>query len=86
MPYIQDNDREQFKDIIHDCVVKLRNASAGERNYVISSIIWGLFENNKNYNEANELMGVLECVKMEFYRRRIAAYEDIKIKQNGDVL
>ena len=30
-------------------------------------------------------MGVLECCKLEFYRRVAAPYEDIKIEENGDV-
>ena len=32
-----------------------------------------------------EVRGVVECVKLEFYRRAVAAYEDEKCKENGDV-
>jgi hypothetical protein len=35
-----------------------------------------------NYNRA---IGVLECIKLEFYRRMVGPYEDIKIKEAGDV-
>jgi len=31
------------------------------------------------------MIGVLECVKQEFYRRKVAPYEDIKIIENGDI-
>jgi len=38
-----------------------------------------------SYSDYNALVGVLECAKLEFYRRAVAAYEDKKIKENGDV-
>jgi hypothetical protein len=39
----------------------------------------------KNYKHINEIIGVLECAKQEFYRRVAAPYEDTKIQENGDV-
>jgi hypothetical protein len=33
----------------------------------------------------NDIIGVLEAAKTEFYRRIIAPYEDIKIQDNGDM-
>lgn len=59
--------------------------SRGELNYVISSIIWEIFDKNRSYDTANDLIGALECVKDEFYRRRVAKLEDEKIKENGDL-
>jgi hypothetical protein len=38
-----------------------------------------------NYADYNEVMGVLECVKQELYRKVISKYEDKKCKLNGDV-
>jgi hypothetical protein len=38
-----------------------------------------------NYANINAVVGVLECMKLEFYRRAAAPYEDKKIQQNGDV-
>ena len=55
----------------------------GHMNYIITRLI--LETNPKNYKEFNAIIGVLESVKMELYRRKIAPYEDIKIKENGDV-
>jgi len=37
------------------------------------------------YKRYNKAMGVLECIKQEFYRRVISKYEDQKIEENGDV-
>jgi hypothetical protein len=90
MPYIQQDERKRYdKDIINlvENLVDHRRgeASVGEVNYVISSIIWELFECRKSYTTANNLMGVLECVKQEFYRKQVAPYEDKKIKENGDI-
>lgn len=38
-----------------------------------------------SYGNVNAVIGVLECAKLEFYRRVAAPYEDSKLKQNGDV-
>ena len=54
--------------------------------YIISTIIWKSFEKQMNYSKANELVGVLECVKQEFYRRQVVPYEEEKIGENGDLL
>jgi hypothetical protein len=37
------------------------------------------------YFHLNKAIGVLECIKLEFYRRVAAPYEDLKIKEAGDV-
>ena len=79
MPYIVNSAREQLDD------GGLPN-SAGELNYVISSLVDEyLQEYGKNYTNINEVIGVLECAKLELYRRVAAPYEDEKIEQNGDV-
>ena len=38
-----------------------------------------------SYSRINELIGVLECAKIELYRRIAAPYEDDKSRINGDV-
>jgi len=57
----------------------------GDLNYALSRIIWTLFEARKNYATAAELVATLDCVKMEFYRRKVAPYEDEKAEQHGDL-
>ena len=52
-------------------------------NYLISTLMNAFYE--RNYADLNAAIGVLECAKMEFYRRVVAPYEDTKIKANGDV-
>lgn len=71
---------------------------AGLINYTFTMLIKNVYEtyhqhelddNNSTssvrYADYNEVIGVLESCKLEFYRRHVAAYEDRKIKENGDV-
>ncbi|MBU2542645.1 hypothetical protein KJ785_03735, partial [Patescibacteria group bacterium] len=57
---------------------------AGELNYSITKLLLALKGAGK-YKDYNELVGALESAKLEFYRREIAPYEDIKVEENGDV-
>ena len=57
----------------------------GDVNYVVSSIVWELFNLDRRYVTANALIGALECAKLELYRRQIALYEDKKTAENGDL-
>lgn len=91
MPYIKNEDRLKFEKQIDDLVDTLMvgphmTAKVGDVNFVISTIIWKLFTYDTSYTNGNNLMGVLECVKQEFYRRQLAPYEDEKIKENGDII
>ncbi len=80
MPYIKPQDRD---DILLD---QTHIEDAGELNFYITTIINQYIDKNtKCYTTLNEVIGVLECAKLELYRRIIAPYEDTKIEQNGDV-
>ncbi len=82
MPYIPPYDRTKLDAAMEN----LDPINAGELNYVITSILLDyLSAKGAGYNWKNEVVGVLECVKLELYRREIAPYEELKIKQNGDV-
>ena len=60
--------------------------TAGELNFVITSLVDEyVAEKGLSYAILNEVVGVLECAKAEFYRRVVAPYEDTKIQANGDV-
>lgn len=58
---------------------------AGELNYLITRIIDDYLGDAQSYRRFNEVIGVLECAKLEYYRRKVAPYEDKKIQENGDV-
>jgi len=62
-------------------------ATPGDLNYTITRAI-DAYLGRKGINYAlNEVIGVLECAKLELYRRIVAGYEDKKIAdpENGDV-
>jgi hypothetical protein len=59
--------------------------NAGELNYCITRLIQKYLKPETSYQKYNDVMGVLEGVKLEIYRRKIASYEDGKIEENGDV-
>jgi len=55
----------------------------GQLNYFITSILHNVY--SPKYFEYNRAIGLLECIKQEYYRKVVAPYEDIKIEENGDV-
>lgn len=89
MPYIVEKDRLHFHKLLEefDRVSKSKDITAGDMNYLISSMFYRFSNgcNKVSYSKYNEIIGILECAKMEFYRRIITSYEDEKIASNGDV-
>lgn len=85
MPYISPFDRSHIDRHVIDLAAVVKDA--GELNYAMTTFIDALFENGwtPGYGGFNTVMGVLECVKLELYRRVIAPYEDEKKQLNGDV-
>lgn len=60
--------------------------TAGELNYQITVLVDRYLKTySPSYANINEVVGVLECAKLEVYRRIAAPYEDRKAKENGDV-
>jgi hypothetical protein len=79
MPYITEESRNQIDEGAFP-------NNEGELNYMISSLLDEyLAEYGCNYANLNQVVGVLECAKLEIYRRMAAPYEDKKILENGDV-
>ncbi len=87
MPYISSEEREALDELVAALVTELRNGDfRGRLNYTISSVLAGLLESNgTSYRLINDMVGVLECAKIELYRRVAIPYEDSKIVENGDV-
>jgi hypothetical protein len=59
----------------------------GELNYLITRLVdeYLVRKGGLRYSHLNEAIGVLECAKLELYRRVVGPYEDEKIAQAGDV-
>lgn len=60
----------------------------GELNFAITALCV-IYEagggDERKYARLNEIVGALECAKLEFARRILAPYEDRKCTENGDV-
>lgn len=91
MPYITPEQRELLDPAIKVLFDALRATHIGpprpgDVNYCISKLVWSLFEDNVSYTNGQNLIGTLACVQAEFYRRKLAPYEDQKLQENGDVI
>jgi hypothetical protein len=54
-------------------------------NYLITRLLLAWLPGiDTSYTSYNAVLGLLEAVKLEFYRRRLAPYEDQKMGHNGD--
>lgn len=80
MPYISQERRQEINDGDYPIGV-------GELNFILTSMCLEFLGPSEDlrYEDYNDVVGVLECVKQEFYRRMVAEYEDRKIEENGDV-
>lgn len=79
MPYIKQPDRIDLEQ-------NRSPQTPGELNYVITNLLISYTDfKGLNYETINSIIGVLECAKLEYYRRLASPYEDAKILQNGDV-
>ena len=86
MPYIKKESRRGIFDPEYRTVSNSFITSPGELNFAITSLIIEYVKNQgKNYQTINDIVGALECAKLEFQRRVINKYEDSKIEENGDV-
>jgi len=90
MPYIKRNSRIAYDELIEEIVSILRTIDDseldGRLNYIISRLLFkAYFADGVRYVKINRAVGVLECAKLELYRRIAAPYEDKKRRENGDV-
>jgi hypothetical protein len=61
--------------------------TAGELNYAITKVVdqYLLDKGGIRYAHINEVVGALECAKLELYGRIAAPYEDEKVRTEGEV-
>jgi len=87
MPYIKPENRAKYTKVLDELIGILKALPLeevdGELNYVVTRILKEVYP--LRYYHINKAIGVLECIKQEFYRRVAAPYEDQKIKESGDV-
>jgi len=84
MPYIKPSRRIVLNELIETLSDHIN--SAGEFNYAITRLVHDMVERmGLNYATINEVIGVLECVKLELYRMVAAPYENKKREANGHI-
>lgn len=85
MPYIKKDQRIKFDEYAKK--ISENASNPGDLNYSITVILQEyLKKTGVRYANINEIIGVLECAKLEFYRRIAQDYENYCVEKNGDVL
>ena len=85
MPYIKQSERKEIDEHLTNLQKCL--FSEGQLNYAITRLcdMYLCSYGKESYRYYNEVMGVLTCAQLELYRRKVSAYEDKKLDENGDV-
>ncbi len=78
MPYIEKYRREVL-------TINPPIYTSGELTFVLYKACLTFLGDRPKFIDYAEVLGALEAAKLEFYRRKIAPYEDEKIKENGDI-
>lgn len=93
MPYIKEKDREAALDMFEDAGDFAYKLTDVILDYLFQKTVKRAITNEDikgwkdkiKFSTYSHAIGVLECVKLELYRRMIAPYEDRKCEENGDV-
>jgi hypothetical protein len=80
MPYIEPANREELESGL------FRPDDVGELTFMLTKQLCNYLEDGDNsFSRYADCVAALECAKLEFYRRGIVPFENIKCKLNGDV-
>lgn len=93
MPYITqdlrdalDNEIKALGNAVQSLYFNRVDSRDGLMNYAITKLILHVYpQESQNYHGYNEVMGMLDSCRSEYYRRAVAPYEESKIFSNGDV-
>lgn len=88
MPYIIPAWRKLIDPSIKDIVRELERFDGGTVDGVVNYAFTNILLNTylpDSYLDYERIIGLLECIKLEMYRKAVAPYEDQKAKENGDV-
>jgi hypothetical protein len=84
MPYIEKKYRVDIDVVVDQLAYFMQDA--GTLNYAITRLTHRYIEKKGlRYANLNEVVGMIECMKMELYRVVTGPYEDQKMKSNGPV-
>ncbi len=80
MPYIKQEDRAALESPLYHT-----DLTAGELTYVLYRLAKGYACFHPSYFGLATVIGCFICAVLEFYRRVVAPYENIKATENGDI-
>jgi len=85
MPYITEPEKREMADAINDLSMFIE--SKGDLNYAICELVGRCLidSGNLTYTGISEHIDTVHDAEAELRRRLLAPYEDLKIKENGDV-
>jgi len=86
MPYVKSEIRSMLASTIK-AIEQNPPITVGDLNYVVTKTCLAFLKKNMivNYQSYNDVIGALECCKLEMYRRAVAPYEELKIAEHSDV-
>jgi len=84
MPYITPDRREVFDAALKTLAAEVANQ--GELNYCIYKLSALIIDRiGPSYEKLSMCSSAMEHAKLEWYRKKLAPYEEIKIAENGDI-
>ena len=93
MPYITEDKRQVLDrsiEDLHRCIVDLEldgdsNNTQCNLSYAITRLLRMVYGTHGNYQNINDAIGLLECVKLEHYNTCAAPYQHQQKYEHGDV-
>ena len=84
MPYIHQERRKDFDELLAELGPRIKNK--GEMNYCVSILMmWYVSIHGEGYQNISDAKDALVNAAEEFARLRLALYEDVKRKENGEL-
>ncbi len=84
MPYIKPERRKAFDSYLEACAREIE--TEGELNYCFFKLSTLLIQRiGESYDKLSMCSSAMEHAKLEWYRTRLAPYEDAKIREHGEI-
>jgi len=84
MPYITEHRKKSMEPEIYNLSILIENK--GDLNYAICELVARIItQTGVNYTNMSEKIDAVHDAETELRRRLLNPYEDMKIKENGDV-
>lgn len=66
--------------------VPMEQLTPGDLNFLITSLVMAYAgSHDHSYETLNQIVGAMDCAKLEFVRRVVYPYETTRAHENGDV-